>query len=606
MTSTNRFALLDKTQLTTLSKLRGLPEQDTAEDMITALDEQSAADRADEAKWLTEKATRDAATPAAATSTPHTPVRTVSWADDAQEEADAIAEAAAKAEAEADVGSESDLEAGWETVVKRSPRQKKVDEAAGGSQGSETAEEVEVEAVLPLTPTKMELEGKSEGQAEGLQTDATPPANKSTARPPPSVVDHHLADEVTEAVGGSPSAGTTDEDVTPSESTVELVDKAEEANESFSKFETASDNAEPVNTNPGATPCASLPDWDDYIASMPAVFAPSQQTPEPVSSASSSARPLYVVATASEVRVSKATTADTKQEVVKVAKGQQKEEAPATPEQVMATSEAVPTTPTKRPKRRGGKKARRRGKLQTVTSGPAKDADAAGAPSTPIRQSSPTADPVVVEFKGTTTSTQVSSPLAAYPTLASTPISEEIQDGTAAETPHNSPIEFESIYRLANLLNAATADLNEFGKGASRLRDQETKPDAEFTQESIGDTSIGNDVDLHSRVLGNSSTRTQKKNLRRREQRKMVRHTAAVAENSEVTAAPLHGNGTAAEEKKKPSGAQGRKEATAAARAASAHPFGFQLSGCYVPWFVALALFMSQLLVIVVVIYLLM
>lgn len=295
MTSTNRFALLDDAQLKTLSKLRGLSEQDTAEDMITALHEQSAADRAEEAEWLAEKAAQDVASSTAATSSPYTPLRTVSWADDAQEEADAMAEAAAKAEA--DVGSGSELEAGWETVVRRSPRQKKVDEAAGGSRGGESAEDVDGKAVLPLTLTELESEGEMVGQTEGLHTTTTTPANKNAAGLPPSAVNFTLAGKVSGAVGGSPSVETPNEKVTPIESTVDSVEQLQEATEPFpdipdiqveaagdmptTNIDTVSDYAEAPNDESGTGQRTSIPDWEDYIASMPAVFATSRGSQNP-------------------------------------------------------------------------------------------------------------------------------------------------------------------------------------------------------------------------------------------------------------------------------------------------------------------------------------
>lgn len=637
MASTNRFALLDDTQLKTLIKLRGLSEQDTAEDMITALHEQSAADRAEEAEWLAEKAAQDVASSTAATSSPYTPLRTVSWADDAQEEADAMAEAAAKAEA--DVGSGSELEAGWETVVRRSPRQKKVDEAAGGSRGGESAEDVDVKAVLPLTLTKLESEGEMVGQTEGLQSTPDSPEVNGAAASPPSAIDSTLADEILEAVNGFPSAGITDENVTPSEPTFGAVEQVEDAPEPFpqeevaagmptTNVETAGDHAESPFTKPDAMSCASYPEWDDYIASMPAVFATSRRTTEPVSSASS---PVF--------------------------------------------------------------KATKFRELQTVTSGPAKDTDAAGSPYTPARHSSPSADPVV-ESKMTTTFTQVSSPPAAYPTLASTPLSEETQDRTAIETLDNSPIDFDSTHTLINLSNDASADLDKIAKGAAPILEQEVKSEAELTPEAVSNTGVEDGVhsfvevepeiapddneialrepavthikkpptkDQHGAAEEAASTAnvsstdlvlpqegldafggkyqpeaahavqdmtfrgtrgvwtqgmlTQKNKLRRRERRKKAKqHDVVAATKSKKGKSTDLGSKdrrsievpVKAPKKKKLSGAQRRREAAAAARAASTRPLGVQLGSYYMPWFVALTIVMAQLLVIVVVIHLFM
>ncbi|KAJ4344257.1 hypothetical protein N0V95_006200 [Ascochyta clinopodiicola] len=558
MASSNRYALLDQTALKTVSKLRSLPAQESVEEMVVALEAQDEADGVQDAEWIAEK----------------TAGRSLSWADECQ----------AEAEGRAAAGDGAEVEGDWEVV-----------------DGCEDMTAVPSSA-------REDYEGK---QAASLDTTAT-----------------------------------------------EIKDDAD-----------ATSHITYSATIPTTTTRAPFPEWDDYIASMPVFSAPSPQFApapnqpqyivDPSWSVSPSVRPPNPASAASSNTDESKTTMDTELEVAVVQEKKEEQEEQKTTisstaegvEAPAVTADDTPVAPSKSRKRRVRKAIKKAAAQKKEVVTVVESTDIIEHPATNL-------SPAVEEGQATSTkpikadeSARVSPISVAESAVIVTPIVEELQDPTTLINGKTAPFGEDAKLSVAatKLKVENLGDAESLQDGDENLEDvffdsmtdgstpavsvEKSQPSSNTLQEApqepviqIENATISTSgvkaSSGHAKDISPKPEVLRKKKNRAKKQRKAAKEAADAATGNSGVAGPtpdedvMVGNqqfgaedqknhddkvSTNALQKKKPSGALRRK----ANKAAIARPVGLQVATFFVPWYLALALLMAQLLVLVVGIHLL-
>lgn len=365
MSSTNRYAVLDNAQIATLVKLHSLPVQDTKDDMIAALVEQDGDDIEQEGMWAAAMTPRKV-TLAEDDAQISSIGRTASWAEEVQDEEDANENVTVDDEVD------EEEEGGWQTVGKSGK--------VSSRRNTVKDKPVTIEKDAATIPPALSDNENNDDNANGDVKPSSPAQEEEEFLDlTPTIVSAEPATEVVELAGDFPVLESEEGEFLSERE--ELFNGDAEACLDPMNHDGAADDDHKVDSDNGSDKNTSkfelvvvsrpaFPEWDDYMASMPIVFpvmipTPPQLTPRLVS-ASPSAAVTSDATSSSGAAVPKAPVAiePKADSTTGQKKHNRKGKSPATttapitskePGWLVAVADATPETRTKGKKKKGGK-----------------------------------------------------------------------------------------------------------------------------------------------------------------------------------------------------------------------------------------------------------